>query len=185
MNIYTCKICSKNFNSRFALQGHSKVHKENYKKPTSGGVSSKLRREASIIKYNNKPKNCKHCNNPLSYDDAKTKIFCNRSCAASYNNLGITRNPKKPKPPKAPRKKLSESERKRLRCEAVMRYRARKYAQTPTNADRKLIREIYINCPPGYEVDHIIPISKGGLHHQDNLQYLTAEENRKKSNKII
>ncbi len=31
-----------------------------------------------------------------------------------------------------------------------------------------------------HEVDHIIPISKGGLHHQDNLQILTQQENRKK-----
>ena len=36
-----------------------------------------------------------------------------------------------------------------------------------------------------HEVDHIIPLSKGGLHHPSNLQVLTAEENRKKSNKII
>lgn len=35
-----------------------------------------------------------------------------------------------------------------------------------------------------HEVDHIIPLSKGGLHHPSNLQVLTAEENRKKSNKI-
>ena len=33
-----------------------------------------------------------------------------------------------------------------------------------------------------HEVDHTIPISKGGLHHQDNLQVLTREENRRKSN---
>jgi len=36
-----------------------------------------------------------------------------------------------------------------------------------------------------YEVDHIIPLSKGGLHHQDNLQILTAEANHKKNNKIL
>ena len=31
-----------------------------------------------------------------------------------------------------------------------------------------------------YEVDHIQPISEGGLHHPDNLQILTAQANRKK-----
>lgn len=35
-----------------------------------------------------------------------------------------------------------------------------------------------------HEVDHIIPVSKGGLHHHDNLQVLTWIENRKKGAKI-
>ena len=35
-----------------------------------------------------------------------------------------------------------------------------------------------------HEVDHIIPISKGGKHHENNLQILTAIENRKKYNKL-
>ena len=34
-------------------------------------------------------------------------------------------------------------------------------------------------------VDHIVPGSKGGLHHPDNLQILTASENCKKKDKIL
>lgn len=33
-------------------------------------------------------------------------------------------------------------------------------------------------------VDHIIPISKGGLHHPDNLQILTALDNMAKSDQM-
>ena len=38
---------------------------------------------------------------------------------------------------------------------------------------------------PKYEVDHIIPVSKGGKHIIYNLQYLTKSENRRKSRKIF
>ena len=68
--------------------------------------------------------------------------------------------------------------------EANAKYRAAMYAQTPQNIDRKAIQEFYANRLKGYEVDHIVPISKGGLHHIDNLQYLTITENRRKSNKL-
>lgn len=49
------------------------------------------------------------------------------------------------------------------------------------------IKEIYLNCPEGHHVDHIMPINHPdlcGLHVPWNLQYLPAEENLKKGNKI-
>ena len=47
------------------------------------------------------------------------------------------------------------------------------------------ICDFYLNCPEGYTVDHIIPISRGGKHIISNLQYLTRSENSKKSNKFV
>lgn len=35
-----------------------------------------------------------------------------------------------------------------------------------------------------WEIDHIIPLSKGGSFHYTNTQPLTISENRKKKNKI-
>ena len=35
-----------------------------------------------------------------------------------------------------------------------------------------------------YHIDHIIPLAKGGAHHPDNLQILSAEENLKKGDKL-
>lgn len=54
---------------------------------------------------------------------------------------------------------------------------------TPPWIDMAEIRLIYLNCPPGHEVDHIYPL-KGktscGLHVPWNLQYLPKFENRSK-----
>lgn len=125
---------------------------------------------------------CINCGN-----DTKTK-FCSRSCSASYNNTVNPKRQAKPKPPKKERiKRTPEEAYKRKRAiynEANARYMARRKFQTPTDEDIKSLQEFYANCPAGHEVDHIIPISKGGLHSLSNLQYLTKSENRKKSNKL-
>ena len=66
--------------------------------------------------------------------------------------------------------------------------------QTPplSDKDRFLINALYFvarvltdSCDEPYEVDHMIPVSKGGLHTFDNLQVLTRYENRKKATKIL
>ena len=59
--------------------------------------------------------------------------------------------------------------------------------RTPTWADIKAIQQFYINCPEGYEVDHIIPLKAklaSGLHVLNNLQYLEISPNRSKLNKF-
>lgn len=42
------------------------------------------------------------------------------------------------------------------------------------------VQLFYRSCPPGYHVDHIIPLSEGGTHTRDNLQYITNAANRMK-----
>jgi 5-methylcytosine-specific restriction endonuclease McrA len=60
------------------------------------------------------------------------------------------------------------------------RLRFKKASEGLSKQEKRDIAEFYKNCPEGYEVDHIVPIYKGGIHHLINLQYLTPEENRKK-----
>jgi 5-methylcytosine-specific restriction endonuclease McrA len=69
--------------------------------------------------------------------------------------------------------------------------RGRKLDQTPEDADLDLIQEIYTRCAEisketgiPHEVDHIVPIARGGLHHQDNLQIITRTHNRRKGAKL-
>ena len=149
--------------------------------------------------------NCLKCN--LKLTKPKNK-FCSRSCSISYNNVGVRRNfnpnlirlcktcgadttrkvfcsnecnPKRLKLSLEDKKKRSAA----LHREAWQRYQAKLKNQTPIDVDKKALQKIYLECPEGYEVDHVLPISKGGLHCPSNLQYLTISENRKKSNKIL
>lgn len=137
------------------------------------------------------------------------KKFCSSSCSAKFNNVGVRRhsNPQSKwstvKPCQTcgkesirifcsdkcnpnyltPAEKIIKS--KALHNEAWHRYQAKKRNQTPADVDIKALQKIYLDCPDGHEVDHIIPVSKGGLHCPENLQYLTIRENRKKSNKVF
>lgn len=65
--------------------------------------------------------------------------------------------------------------------------KARVKQATPSWANLTEIRDFYYNCPEGYHVDHILPLNGkdvSGLHTMENLQYLSATENLRKSNKV-
>jgi hypothetical protein len=51
------------------------------------------------------------------------------------------------------------------------------------DVERWKIRAFYKACPKECHVDHIIPVSKGGNHRLENLQYLPIEQNRRKFTK--
>lgn len=72
---------------------------------------------------------------------------------------------------------------------ATIKRKAAKLQRTPkwlTKEQLQQIIDFYINCPEGMTVDHIYPLQGryvSGLHHPDNLQYLTPKENCVKFNK--
>lgn len=69
---------------------------------------------------------------------------------------------------------------------AMKRY-CKKKKRTPPWADIEVIKDVYLKCPKGLAVDHIIPLQGelvSGLHVPNNLQYLTREANSAKNNKF-
>ena len=76
--------------------------------------------------------------------------------------------------------RVSEAHKKARNKANVYAYRARLRNAIPDDADLKLITKIYENCPNGHHVDHRVALAAGGLHHQDNLQYLPVSENCRK-----
>ncbi len=72
------------------------------------------------------------------------------------------------------------------------KHRAHKRNQTPVDANISEIQKLYficaymnsisVNCK--WHIDHIRPLSKGGLHHQDNLQILDSIANMRKGAKF-
>jgi 5-methylcytosine-specific restriction endonuclease McrA len=74
-----------------------------------------------------------------------------------------------------------------LRNALTVKRRADQMKRVPKWADLAAIRAFYKACPPGYQVDHIIPLrgkTVSGLHVLNNLQYLLAVENVRKSNRF-
>jgi len=64
----------------------------------------------------------------------------------------------------------------------------KKRNRVPSWSQIEEIHQFYVNCPEGYQVDHIIPLNGKlvcGLHVIENLQYLTPSENMKKGNKYV
>lgn len=83
-------------------------------------------------------------------------------------------------------RKEYDKENRKAKTAREAKRRAKRLHATIGNFDAE-IKEIYINCPEGHHVDHIIPLqgeNVTGLHVPWNLQYLTAEENLRKSNKV-
>ena len=77
---------------------------------------------------------------------------------------------------------------RRNQTASCAKYRALKKKATPPWANLEAIRQFYLNCPEGMEVDHIIPLQNDkvcGLHVLENLQYLSRSDNAKKSNKLM
>lgn len=55
--------------------------------------TQKMLFETRVSDYNSTPTTCLFCKSAFPYENRKNK-FCNKSCAAKYNNIGVSRNSK-------------------------------------------------------------------------------------------
>lgn len=102
---------------------------------------------------------------PCLYEYGSNRYFNNKEQHKEWNTNWRANNPDKAKAIAAKRRATKNN--------AVME-----------DADLEVIKIIYLQCPEGYHVDHIMPLSKGGLHHQNNLCYLKAADNLHKKDKL-
>ena len=115
---------------------------------------------------------CPHCNNLFTKLDSNPKKFCNQQCQVDYYI-------RKYNTPEEKKQAVRNNNRK-----SSTRYRIKWSDSFKITGNQEIMDRIYDNCPEGYEVDHIIPLTRGGEHNENNLQYLLREDNRKKNNKL-
>jgi len=116
-----------------------------------------------------------HAKNKAYLEANKEKIY-------AHNKEYRKKNAEKVK---AIHKKYRENNRGVFRAIQAKR-RARNLQATPAWVNLEVIKEIYVQCPKGYHVDHIVPLqgkSVCGFHVENNLQYLKADENIRKGNR--
>ncbi len=122
---------------------------------------------------------CKACTNLASKKYNKT----NSATVNKYKVLWAKSNPDKVK------ESYFKRDKSKMRFYSAKR-RTSKLRATPLWLTQEQIMEmkrIYDSCPPGYHVDHIVPLqgkSVRGLHVPWNLQYLTYSENVTKGNRL-
>lgn len=120
-----------------------------------------------ILSLYNK-KFCPKCKRVLDYDSFYTHNSRSDNLQSICNNCKIDYRKQNPIPHRV----------------ASKRNKARIKERTP-KFDQNGIDAFYRNCPPGYHVDHIIPLNwvlVSGLHVLSNLQYLPAKDNLRKNN---
>ena len=70
-------------------------------------------------------------------------------------------------------------------AERQRRRAARRKNQLCSCCTAMQIQEFYAKRPEGYEVDHIVPLARGGLHCLSNLQYMLPADNRRKGARSV
>lgn len=131
---------------------------------------------------------CKHAKGIEEFPKSKEKgrhAYC-KQCTARFTRARYREDPER----QARARKSWEARNPHKTAEYSRIHGAKRKAakdqRTPSWSDLERVAEIYRKCPPGMEVDHVVPLrgrSVSGLHVPENLQYLTKSENSSKCNR--
>ena len=176
-----CKSCRK----IYCQQNKEKISKR-----------GKQYREINKEKISERKKQYYEANKERSLECRKQYYEANREKIVEYQKQHYQNNKEKilernKKYHKDNKEKIAEKHKqwgkknKHLTRQSRAKRRGAERNQTPHYANLDLIKLIYENCPDGYQVDHMTPISKGGLHWESNLCYLPASINYSKGAKSI
>lgn len=162
---FWCKNCMKGYNKKYQIE-----HREHLKK---------------YLK--------KWCANNVEYSkEYKKKYYIeNIGHIREYRKDNADRNKKRRTENKEWKRQYDKKYRKDNRDERnalAAKREAKKRNQTPdlTEKENQQIINIYKKrrgLGPDWHVDHILPLSKGGLHHPDNLQIVVKKFNLEKGAK--
>ena len=122
--------------------------------------------------------------NKPEIDEKKKEYYINNKEKCNKKSVEYSKN--HPDIRRSICKKYSKNHKGRINAHTANR-RSVRLNRTPAYADLSAIGLFYKNCPPGYSVDHIIPLQGklvSGFHIETNLQYLTISENSSKGNKF-
>lgn len=109
------------------------------------------------------------------------ELFKDKVKAAALHRSANQWSKKNPEKHKKLRKKYERSPKGKAAASiSQVRHRHQNIEITLSVEEKLEIGKFYLNCPPGYDVDHIVPLSRGGKHELSNLQYLTRSENMSK-----
>ena len=109
-------------------------------------------------------RNCRYCGNIFFSRRHKTTVFCNEYCWLKHHRI--------------PDNIREEHFKAKNRYYAMRHYEKYYDIKSQIVGNEELIKVIYLLCPKGFDVDHIIPISRGGKTHEDNLRYMWYKDNR-------
>lgn len=188
-----CKMCNIKYKPKVSHQLYCSYKCLNYNKYIN------YKKNKKVLKPLTKDLNCKTCNKV--YHGKRNSKYCSLDCRPKIKYKQMKRPYKKRQPYRKNCKgcgKEFTGFKNKLYCRencspsylSTKRYRRsieRCKHQKISKTFKDEIKFIYDNRPPGYHVDHIMPLKHKlhcGLHVPWNLQYLPAKENIKKGNKI-